>query len=163
MFPVAIVAHSTNTPVPPTSFHTLLLVTTHTSFVFELTAIPAGDAVVVEAPWHLESNWNALPLYQAVHRQRIMVGFVGGVCADDLYGELRQDIDGLGFSNFTPLQKVLDGRVKADYLVFRSQGLPGSRVIQMDFEKCERLVRAALGEPWRMTETAQVFRIFRGS
>jgi len=130
------------------------------SFYAEIAkAHPAGDAVVVEAPWHLESNWNPLPLYQAVHGQRVMVGFIGGVCAGNLYGELRQDVSGMSFANFTTLQKVIDGEVNVDYLVLRSQGLPGSRKIPMEFEKCESFVRAALGEPWRSTDTALVFRI----
>lgn len=126
-------------------------------------ANPAGDAVVVEAPWHLESHWNPLLLYQAVHGQRVMVGFIGGVCAGNLYGELRQDASGMAFANFTTLQNVINGQVNVDYLILRRQGIPGSREIPMDFEKCESFVRSALGEPWRSTETAQVFRIARDS
>ena len=126
-------------------------------------ANPAGDAVVVEAPWYLESQWNPLPLYQAVHGQRVMAGFIGGVCADSLYGELRKDVKGMDFANFTTLEKVIAGKVQVDYLVLRSRGIPGSREIPMDFAKCESFVRSALGEPWRTTDTAQVFRIARDS
>jgi len=126
-------------------------------------ANPAGDAVVVEAPWYLESHWNPLPLFQAVHGQKVMAGFIGGVCADNLYGELRKDVKGMAFANFTTLKKVITGKVKVDYLVLRSQGIPGSREIPMDFAKCESFVRSALGEPWRTTDTAQVFRIARDS
>jgi len=120
---------------------------------------PAGDALVVEAPWHLESNWNALPLYQHVHGQRVMVGFIGGVCAGRLYGELRQDIDGMAFRNFTSVQDVLDGRVKADFLVLRSRAIAGARTIAMNFEECERAVRSVLGNPWRSTPSALLFRV----
>ena len=126
-------------------------------------ANPAGDAVVIEAPWHLESQWNPLPLYQAVHGQKVMIGFVGGVCADDFYGEIKSDVNGLTFTNFTSIQEVINRHVSVDYLILRNQGIPDSREIPIDFKKCERMVREALGEPWRTTKTAQVFRIDSGS
>lgn len=120
---------------------------------------PNGDAIVVEAPWYLESNWNALPVYQAVHHQRVMAGFVGGACAGRLYGELRQDIEGMKFRNFTSLDAVLEGAVQADYLVLRHRQPPGAREIKMDFEQCAQAARQALGEPWRTTTSALVFRL----
>jgi hypothetical protein len=113
----------------------------------------------VETPWHLESNWNALPLYQVAHGQNVKVASVGGVCADRIYGELRQDIDGLEFKQFITLQSVLDGESAADYLVFRINHLQGARVIEMDQAKCEDAIRAALGSPWRETKTALVFNL----
>ncbi len=122
---------------------------------------PAGDALIVEAPWHLESNWNALPLYQDVHGQRVMVGFVGGLCAGRLYGELRHDIEGMEFKNFTFVQDVLDGRLKADFLVLRSRAPAGARSIAMNFEECAGAIHSVLGKPWRSTESALVFRISR--
>lgn len=120
---------------------------------------PNGKAVIVEAPWYLESNWNALPLYQAVHHQRVIAGFVGGTCAGRLYGELRQDIEGLYFRNFASLSQVLNGEVRADYLVLRKDHPPGAREIPMDFEQCASAARQVLGEPWRDTATALVFRL----
>jgi hypothetical protein len=123
------------------------------------TAHPDGGAVIVEAPWHLESNWNALPLYQQVHGQRVQVGFVGGLCAGQLYGELRGDVEGLEFRNFVRLEDLLAGRAEADYLVFRHRALPGARPIDMDAARCEAALTAALGPPWRRTDTALVFRL----
>jgi hypothetical protein len=120
---------------------------------------PAGNAVLIEAPWYLESNWNALPLYQAVHGQQVVVGFVGGLCAGRLYGELRQDAEGLKFRNFAFVRDLLDGKVHADFLVLRNQAPVDARVIAMDFSKCETSVRAILGEPWRTTASALVFRL----
>jgi hypothetical protein len=129
-------------------------------FYYEIAGLnPDGDAVVVETPWHLESNWNALPLYQVAHGQNVKVASVGGVCADRLYGELRQDIDGLEFKQFITLQSVLNGESEADYLVFRINHLQGARVIEMDQAKCEEAIRAALGAPWRETRTALVFNL----
>ena len=141
-------------------FHAVLEPVIPEPFYEEIAQLhPAGDALVVEAPWHLESNWNALPLYQHVHGQRVMVGFIGGVCAGRLYGELRQDIEGMAFRNFTSVQDVLDGRVKADFLVLRSRAIAGARTIAMNFEECERAVRSVLGNPWRSTPSALLFRV----
>ncbi|MFT5768469.1 MAG: hypothetical protein ACI9H8_000426 [Lysobacterales bacterium] len=120
---------------------------------------PGGDAVIVEAPWYLESNWNALALHQEIHQQKVMVGFVGGTCADKLYGELRQDVDGLAFRNFATLQDVLKQKVKADYLVFRKQFPLGARHIEMVSSKCEKDIRDSLGDPWRSTPSALVFKL----
>jgi len=129
-------------------------------FYHEIAAMhPEGDAVIVETPWYLESNWNALPLYQAVHQQRVLVAFIGGTCAGKLYGELRQDIDGLEFKNFVSLQAILDRKVKADYLVLRSGFPPGARNIEMNLPDCEQAIREVLGEPWRSTDSALVFKI----
>ena len=120
---------------------------------------PGGDAVIVETPWYLESNWNGLPIYQQVHGQQVLVASVGGVCAGRLYGELRQDIEGLNFRHFVSLQSVLEGKTGADYLVFRTGSPPGAREIPMDREKCEQAIRESFGVPWRTTEHALVFRL----
>ncbi len=120
---------------------------------------PNGGATIVEAPWYLESNWNALALYQAIHQQNVLIGFVGGSCAKRLYGELRWDIEGLKFKNFVFLQDLLNGAVKADYLVLRSQSPTDARVIEMNYSKCEQLARTMLGKPWRSTDSALVFKL----
>ncbi|HSM69348.1 MAG TPA: hypothetical protein VK830_06510 [Xanthomonadales bacterium] len=125
-------------------------------------AHPDGGALIVEAPWHLESNWNPLPLYQQAHGQRVQVGFVGGLCAGSLYGELRGDVEGLEFRNFVRLADLLNGPAEADYLVFRHHGLPGARPIAMDTAQCEAALTATLGPPWRSTDTALVFRLGAG-
>jgi hypothetical protein len=129
-------------------------------FYYEIAALhPDGDAIIVETPWHLESNWNPLSLYQEIHHQEVLVGFVGGSCAGRLYGELRADIEGLEFKNFAFLDEVLSGSVEADYLVLRRQFSQGAREIKMDFEKCERLVRDRFGPPWKNTPSALVFKL----
>jgi uncharacterized membrane protein len=124
---------------------------------------PQGDAVIVEAPWYLESNFNPLYLSQAVHGQRVMIGFVGGLCAGPLYGELKRGAEGLEFRNFIYLTDLLEGRARADYLVLRRTGIDGARKIDMDFGQCERAVRARLGPPWRETKSALVFRLTGGA
>jgi hypothetical protein len=126
-------------------------------------AHPDGDALIVEAPWHLESNWNALPLYQRVHGQNVQVGFVGGLCAGDLYGELDRAVAGLEFRNFVWLQDLVAGSAQADYVVFRARALPGARPIEMDAAACATRLQEAWGEPWRSAEGIMVFRRDRAS
>lgn len=132
------------------------------AFYTEIAALhPAGDAVIVEAPWWLESFYNPLHLQQAAHGQRVQVGFVNGVCAGPLYGELRAGQQGMGFRNFVTLAELLDGTRSADYLVLRRQGLapPPARQVEMDYATCERAVRERFGAPWRATGDALVFRL----
>ena len=119
-----------------------------------------GEAVIVEAPWFLESYTNPINLQQEVHQQRVLIGFINGVCAGPLYGELTTGQPGMKFRNFVYLQELLDGTRTADYLVLRHRGMPEkTREIEMDFNKCEQAVRARFGEPWRESEFALVFRI----
>lgn len=124
---------------------------------------PRRDALIVEAPWHLESSWNPLPTYQAVHGQRTAVGFIGDVCAHRLYGELRDDAPGMNFRNFIRVKTLLAEPELADYLVLRRTGIPGARVIDMDFEACAASAREHFGAPWRETERALVFRLRSGA
>lgn len=118
-----------------------------------------GEAIIVEAPWHMASYSNALNLQQEVHRQRVMIGFVNGVCAGPLFGELNIGQPGMRFGNFVFLKELLDGTSRADYLVLRRKGMPpNARVIDMDFSQCEQAARERFGEPWRESEFALVFR-----
>lgn len=119
-----------------------------------------GETLIVEAPWHMESYSNPLNLQQDLHRQRIQAGFVNGVCAGPLYGELTAGQAGMKFRNFVFLKDILDGARHADYLVLRRRGMPDmARTIEMDFAKCEQAVRARFGDPWRESEDALVFRL----
>ncbi len=119
-----------------------------------------GETVIVEAPWYLESYFNPINLQQNVHHQRVQIGFINGVCAGPLYGELTIGQPDMKFRNFVYLQDLLDGTSTADYLVLRHRGMPDiTREIEMDFDKCAQAVRAKFGDPWRESEFALVFRI----
>lgn len=127
-------------------------------------AHPDGDAVIVYAPWHLESFYNALVLDQAVHGQRLRVGFVGGVCGTRLYGEVAPGNPGMRFENFVFLEDLLTGRRSADYLVLRKRHMdPDARPIELNFQECERRARDAFGEPWRESDYTLVFSLRRGA
>lgn len=128
------------------------------SFYEEIAQLhPEGGALLVETPWYLESNWNALPIYQATHGQHVAVAFVGGTCADRLYGELGNDMKSLEFRHFVSLRSVLEGKTEASYLVFRTAPPKGAREIPMDRQKCEESIKDAFGEPWRTAEGVMVF------
>ena len=119
---------------------------------------PDGDAVVVEAPWHLESFSNPINLQQDIHGQSVLIGFVNGTCAGPLPGELKAGQPGMKFRNFVYLSDLLDGGRKADYLVLRRRGLKESaRKIEMDFATCEKLLRERFGSPMWETDDALVF------
>lgn len=130
-------------------------------FYEEIAALhKAGEVLIVEAPWLMESYFNPLGLQQDVHHQRIRAGFINGVCAGPLYGELTTGQPGMKFHNFVYLQELLDGSQTADYLVLRRSGMKEEiRAIESDFDKCEQTVRAKFGEPWRESEFVLVFKI----
>jgi hypothetical protein len=46
-------------------------------FYRSLSRLKPGSTTVVEVPWHLVWGYNKIPSYQAVHRQRIVVGAIG--------------------------------------------------------------------------------------
>lgn len=120
---------------------------------------PNGDALVIEAPWHLESFWNTFHLNQQVHGQRVRVGFVSGLCAEQVKGEIDPDVAGMHFRNFVRLSELLEGEAEGDYLVLHRRGVPGSRIHRYDVDACADAARAAFGPPWRETGDALVFRI----
>jgi len=124
---------------------------------------PRRDAVIIEAPWYLESNFNPLYASQKIHGQHLLIGFVGGLCAGRLYGELRPEVSGLKFRNFVWLTDLLEGNVSADYLVLRRAGIEGARPIEMEFGVCEKAMRDRFGAPWRTTENALVFKLESGN
>ncbi len=119
----------------------------------------AGETVIVEAPWSMESYSNPLNRLQEIHHQRILVGFVNGLCAGPRYGELTIGQDSMKFRNFVYLRDLLNGSRTADYLVLHSQLIPGSPVPDMNFAQCEQALRARFGEPWRETGTTLVFKL----
>ncbi len=119
-----------------------------------------GEVVIVEAPWYMESYANPINRQQEAHRQRVLIGFINGVCAGPLYGELTIGQPNMNFRNFVYLKDLLEGRQMADYLVLRRRGMPDvTRAIDMDFNQCEQAVRQRFGEPWRESEFALVFKI----
>lgn len=87
------------------------------AFYRELASLGPGEVTLVEAPWRFESMFNRQPLFQAVHRQHVKIGFVGAVCPPGAYAEHPRFFANR-FRNFVDLGWQ-DGKVRAsgDYLV----------------------------------------------
>lgn len=124
----------------------------------------AGEALIVVAPWNLASYANPLNLQQEVHRQRVQIGFINGVCAEPFFGEITAGQPGMHFRHFVYLQDLLDGRRSADYLVLvRHFMSPYADKVDMNFDQCKQAVKAKFGDPWRETEFSVVFRLVPGN
>lgn len=134
------------------------------AFYEEIAALhEPGEALIVVAPWNLASYANSLNVQQEVHRQRVQIGFINGVCSGPFFGEITMGQPGMKFRNFVYLKDVLDGSPQADYLVLIRRFMsPMADKIDMDFDRCEQAVRAKFGAPWRETEYSLVFRITPG-
>lgn len=120
-------------------------------FYAQLSTLPPGSITLAVAPWYLEWHWNAWHLNQQVHQQKIMAGFVSGLCVDSTFGEFPPDAHGMRFTNVIHLTE-LAGQADplADYLVFE-KGMPFQPAERarpdLDLEQCERKVRALFGPP----------------
>ncbi|MDZ4731399.1 MAG: glycosyltransferase family 39 protein [Xanthomonadales bacterium] len=134
------------------------------AFYEEISALhKPGEALIVVAPWNLASYANPLNLQQEVHRQRVQIGFINGVCSGPFFGEITIGQPGMNFRNFVYLRDILDGSQTADYLVLTRQFMSNwADKIDMDFDRCEQAARAKFGAPWRETEFSLVFRIVPG-
>jgi hypothetical protein len=83
----------------------------------QLASRAPGEVTLIETPWRFESMFNRQPVFQAVHRQEVKIGFLGGVCPPGAYGEHPRFFANR-FRNFVDLAWP-DGRIRAsgDYLV----------------------------------------------
>ena len=96
-------------------------------FYLGLSQFPPGNRLIVEAP--CEYGWHFFPYYQRVHRQRMMIGFVGGDGSAHP-GELPLREDDVRFLNAV---HVLDhgemARRSVNYVVFHkriTEEMPGA-------------------------------------
>lgn len=87
------------------------------AFYRQLASRAPGEVTLIETPWRFESMFNRQPVFQAVHRQEVKIGFLGGVCPPGAYGEHPRFFANR-FRNFVDLAWP-DARVRAsgDYLV----------------------------------------------
>ena len=139
-------------------------------FYRQLAAQPRGSLTLLEAPWRYESIFNRLPVFQEVHRQKVKVGMVGGVCPPGGRAEEPRRFAN-GFENVVDLAKPADVlRREADYLVLHRvlelpnlSGpwlLPGGRALP-DVAPCMERFRASFGQPVFEDATVTVFALGR--
>ncbi len=131
------------------------------AFYAELAKRPPGTLTLIEAPWRLESHFNALSLYQDVHRQRVKIGLVTPLCETFDFGEYPEEQPGMRMRWLVHLTSVLRGETHgADYLVIHTT----ARDVAADppppwpdLRGCMRSIEAALGSPAYRDDRISVF------
>jgi hypothetical protein len=131
------------------------------AFYAELGRRPPGSITLIEAPWRLESHFNALSLYQDTHRQRVKIGLVTPLCGTYDFGEYPEDTPGMRMRWMVHLTALLRGETYgADYLVIHAN----SRDVAArppppwpDLRGCMPAIEAKLGAPVYRDDRITVF------
>jgi hypothetical protein len=133
------------------------------TFYRELGRLPAGSVTLIEAPWRLESHFNALSLYQDVHRQRVKIGLVTPLCGTYDFGEYPPERTGMKMRELVHVASVLRGDANgADYLVLHPRAHnvvadPGPE--WPDVSRCLPAIEAALGSPAYRDDQIVVYKL----
>jgi hypothetical protein len=133
------------------------------AFYRELGRLPRGSVTLIEAPWRLESHFNALSLYQDVHRQLVKIGLVTPLCGTYDFGEYPEERGGMKMRELVHLAAVLRGDARgADYLVLHPRAHnvaadPGTE--WPDLARCMPAIAAALGQPAYRDDQIVVYKL----
>lgn len=136
-------------------------------FYTELGQQPPGSVTLLEAPWRLESHYNALSLYQDVHHQLIRIALVTPACGTFDFGEYPEERKGLRMRQLVHLSSILRGEaVRGDYLVVHLKPAnvathPGPA--WPDMTGCLPAIEAKLGAPIYRDDAMVVFAMPRVS
>jgi len=131
------------------------------AFYAELGKRPPGSVTLIEAPWRLESHYNALSLYQDTHRQRVKIGLVTPLCGTYDFGEYPENEGGMRMRWMVHLASLLRGETfGADYLIVHAN----SRDVAArpappwpDLRGCMPAIEAKLGAPVFRDDRITVF------
>jgi len=131
------------------------------AFYAELGKRPPGSVTLIEAPWRLESHYNALSLYQDTHRQRVKIGLVTPLCGTYDFGEYPEHEAGMRMRWMVHLASLLRGEAfGADYLIIHAN----SRDVAArpappwpDLRGCMPAIEAKLGAPVFRDDRITVF------
>ncbi len=118
-------------------------------FYRRLAALPPASLTLIEAPWSVRSDQDPQELYQAVHRQRILIGMVAPECGAPTYGQYAEN-SGMRLSNFVHLTDLLAGdTAHADFLVIHLKPWPHPlpAVFWPDVSGCLPQIQARMGAP----------------
>ncbi len=114
---------------------------------------PRASRVVVETPGLLAMGRNPLPVYQHVHRQTTLVGFINGLCSEPRPAEVPWGTPGVRLRNFVFLADP-DALYErgVDFVVFHRNLLgeakkPPPRRRHLDVSECIARYQARFGEP----------------
>lgn len=101
-------------------------------FYKRLAAFPSNTLTIVESPYHL--NGYHIFIYQLVHHQNVLMGFINGLCSENRLDEVPHYFKNIKFDNFILLREpsLLDKR-NVDFVVFHK------RLINETKEKPEHL------------------------
>jgi hypothetical protein len=127
------------------------------AFYRELGEEPPGSLTLVVAPWYIEWHWNDWRFFQAVHRQRILAGFVTGLCAESAFGEYPPGQSGVHLRHVVHLADLVPADPRADFLVFQLwPPQPDPRAVP-GLEECVEAMRSRLGTPLLEADGLVVF------
>lgn len=122
-------------------------------FYPSLSRQPRASRVVVEAPGLLGMGRNHLPVYQHIHRQKTLLGFINGLCSKPRPAEVPWGTPGVQLRNFVFLADPDGLRERGvDYVIFHRYLLgeakkPPRRRRRPDVSRCIAEYRAHFGEP----------------
>lgn len=128
-------------------------------FYRRLAALPPDSLTLIEAPWSIRSDQDPQVLYQAVHRQRILIGMVAPECGAPTYGQYA-DNPGMRLRNFVHLTALLRGATAgADFLIVHSKSWPHALPLSFwpDMAACLPRIEARLGRPVYEDADIEVF------
>jgi hypothetical protein len=116
-------------------------------FYRDLASRSARSLTLVEAPWYIEWHWNAWHFDQAVHHQRVLAGFVTGLCVESAYGEYPPGQPDVHLRHVVHLADLQPGDPRADYVVIHHRtAQPNARPVA-DLDRCIDALRQRLGPP----------------
>ncbi|MBS0486208.1 MAG: hypothetical protein JSS13_02610 [Proteobacteria bacterium] len=128
-------------------------------FYRRLAALPPASLTLIEAPWSIRSDQDPQVLYQAVHRQRILIGMVAPECGAPTYGQYA-DNPGMRLRNFVHLSTLSSGTMAgADFLVvhLRPWLRPLPAAFWPDMADCLPQIEARMGKPVYKDADIEVF------
>jgi hypothetical protein len=129
-------------------------------FYRRLAALPPDSLTLIEAPWSVRSDQDPQELYQAVHRQRILIGMVAPECGmPPAYGQY-PETHGMRLREVRHLSAILRGESKgADFLVMHLHAWPVyvPPPEWPDVRGCLPLVEAKLGPAVYRDRDLEVF------
>lgn len=100
---------------------------------------------LVKVPWYIEWHWNNWHLLQEVHQQRVLAGFVSGLCVEQTFGEYPPGIPGIELQHVVHLSSLVPEDERADFLVVhREPPVLGARAIP-GFPECLNAIEQRLG------------------
>ncbi|MFQ5560887.1 MAG: hypothetical protein ACE5FU_09920, partial [Nitrospinota bacterium] len=117
-----------------------------------------GSKIIVEGPWRFENGVNKLFAYQKIHRQKVKIGFVNGLCSPPRLGEYIAS-EKFKFSHFIHL-KQRDSLLaeKIDYVVFHKNEKITPQLLP-DVTECITTYKHWFGAPVFSDAKIEVFKI----